>query len=132
MAVISKVGIDGFNKFKNIQIIFQLVVFKPLHKITRGSHQQPYKKGGNRLKVALRKAANVIRNLKDTRFSYFFKKILNKADIALTISATARKLGVILWNMTLNKETYKQPTDHLLLHQQRKHKMVKTNKENYY
>jgi len=80
-------------------------------------------KGRNRLKIALRNAAN-IGNLKDSHLADFFKRILYKTDRATAISATARKLGVIIWNMITRKETYKPSTEYLLLDQKRKLKRV--------
>ena len=77
------------------------------------------------MKIALRNAANVIGNLKDTHLSDFFKRILYKTDRPTAISATARKLAVILWNMITKKEAYKPPTEYLLLDQKRKLKLVK-------
>lgn len=57
--------------------------------------------------------------------SDFFKRILYKTDRKTAISATARKLGVVIWNMVTKKEPYKPPTEYLLLDQKRKLKLVK-------
>jgi hypothetical protein len=73
----------------------------------------------------LRNAANSIGNLKESHLADFFKRILYKTDRATAISATARKLGVIIWNMITKKEAYKPPTEYLLLDQKRKLKLVK-------
>jgi len=66
-----------------------------------------------------------LENLKESHLADFFKRILYKTDRATAISATARKLGVIIWNMITKKEAYKPPTEYLLLDQKRKLKLVK-------
>ncbi len=81
-------------------------------------------KGSNRLKIALRNAANAIGSLKDTHLSDFFRRISFRRGRAAAISATARKLAVIIWNMILKKVPYKPPTDYLFLDQKRKLKIV--------
>jgi transposase len=126
MAVMSEVGIEGFSKFETSKQFTSWLHLSPNTKITGGKVINSHiPKGGNRLKIALRNAANVIGNLKDTHLSDFFKRILYKTDRATAISATARKLGVILWNMITKKEAYKPPTEYLLLDQKRKLKLVK-------
>jgi hypothetical protein len=72
------------------------------------SHKVP--KGSNRLKIALRNAANAIGNLKDTALSNFFKRIAFRKGRVSAISATARKLAVIIWNMVVKKVPYKPVT----------------------
>jgi hypothetical protein len=42
----------------------------------------------------------------------------------VAVSATARKLAVILWNMIVKKMPYKPPTDYLFLDEKRKLKLV--------
>lgn len=126
MAVMSEVGIEGFGKFQTSKQFTSWLHLSPNTKITGGktiSSRVP--KGGSRLKIALRNAANSIGNLKDTHLSDFFKRILYKTDRPTAISATARKLAVILWNMITKKEAYKPPTEYLLLDQKRKLKLVK-------
>jgi hypothetical protein len=68
------------------------------------SHKVP--KGSNRLKIALRNAANAIGNLKDTPLSNFFNRINFRKGRTSAISATARKLAVIIWNMVIKKLPY--------------------------
>ena len=63
-------------------------------------------KGSNRTKIALRQAANSIGNLKDTHVSNFFRKILYRKGRTAALSATARKLAVIIWNMIVKKQPY--------------------------
>jgi hypothetical protein len=81
-------------------------------------------KGSNRLKKALRQSANSIGNLKDTHLSDFFRRVAYRKGREAAVSATARKLGVIIWTMVINKVPYSPPTEYLFLDQKRKLKMV--------
>jgi len=81
-------------------------------------------KGSNRLKVALRQTANVIGNLKEGHLNNFFRRINYKKGRATAVSATARKLAVIIWNMLTKTEQYQPPTEYLFLDQKRKMKLV--------
>ncbi len=126
MAVMSEVGLEGFKKFETAKQFTSWLHLSPNTKITGGKVINSHiPKGGSRLKISLRNAANSIGNLKDSHLSDFFKRILYKTDRATAISATARKLGVIIWNMITKREAYKPPTEYLLLDQKRKLKLVK-------
>ena len=87
-------------------------------------------KGSNRLKVALRQAANAIGNLKEGHLSDFFRRINYKKGRATAVSATARKLAVIIWNMLTKGVPYNPPEEYLFLDQKRKLKMVSRIKRN--
>ena len=87
-------------------------------------------KGSNRLKIALRQSANAIGNLKEDHLADFFRRINYKRERATAISATARKLVVIIWNMLVKDIPYKPPTEYLFLDQKRKMKLVARMKRN--
>ena len=87
-------------------------------------------KGGNRLKIALRNAANTIGNLKDNHLSDFFKRVLSRRGRIAAISATARKLAVIIWNMITKKIEYMPPSIYLFLDQKRKLKVLEKIRKN--
>jgi len=72
----------------------------------------------------LRHAANAIGNLKDTHLSDFFKRVAYRKGRATAVSATARKLAVILWNMITKKIAYNPPIEYLFLDQKRKLRLV--------
>jgi len=72
------------------------------------------------LKIALRNAAMAIGNLKDTALSNFFKRIAFRKGRVSAISATARKLAVIIWNMIVKKVLYKPEIEYQFLDQKRK------------
>ena len=83
-------------------------------------------KGSNRLKIALRNAANAIGNLKDsTPLRDFFQRINFRKGRVSAISATARKLAVIIWNMIVKGTPYYNPKEYLYLDQKRKLGIVK-------
>jgi transposase len=76
LTLISEVGPDGFTKFPTAKHFTSWLRLAPNNKISGGkllSHRIP--KGSNRLKIALRQAANAIGNLKDTHLSDFFRRV---------------------------------------------------------
>ena len=82
-------------------------------------------KGSNRLKIALRNSANAIGNLKDsTPLRDFFHRINFRKGRVSAISATARKLAVIIWNMVIKKVAYLNPETYLFHAQKRKVKAI--------
>lgn len=125
LTLISEIGPDGFRKFPTAKHFTSWLRLAPNNKISGGrvlSHRIP--KGSNRLKTALRNSANVIGNLKDTHLSDFFKKVAFRKGRQAAVSATARKLAVILWNMMVKKLPYKSDTEYLFLDQKRQMKLV--------
>lgn len=131
LTIMSEIGSDGFSKFETSKHFSSWLRLAPNNKISGGkilSNKIP--KGSNRLKIALRHAANAIGNLKNTHLSDFFRKIAYKKGRATAVSATARKLSVILWNMITKKIPYNPPTEYLFIDQKRKQKLVQNIKRN--
>lgn len=131
MAFISEIGLEGIKKFKSAKQFTSWLRLAPNNKISGGkvlSHHLP--KGSNRLKIALRQAANSIGNLKEGHLADFFKRINYKKGRTTAISATARKLAVIIWNMLVKGVPYNPPSEYLFLDQKRKLKMVNRMKRN--
>lgn len=125
LTLVSEVGPEGFSKFPTAKQFTSWLRLAPNNKISGGkllSHRVP--KGSNRLKIALRQAANAIGNLKDTHLSDFFRRVAFRKGRQAAVSATARKLAVILWNMLSKKAPYNPPTEYLFLDQKRKLKLV--------
>jgi len=125
MSIISEIGLEGIKKFKTSKEFTAWLRLAPNNKISGGkvlSHNLP--KGSSRLKVALRQSANVIGNLKEGHLNNFFRRINYKKGRTTAISATARKLAVIIWNMLSKGESYNPPIDYLFLDQKRKMKLV--------
>lgn len=126
LGIMSEIGPQGFDKFPTAKHFSSWLHLSPNTKITGGKVINSHlPKGGNRLKIILRNAANVIGGLKDTHLSNFFKRILYKNDRTTAISATARKLAVIIYNMVTKKQPYQPPTQYLMLDQKRKAGLVK-------
>ena len=126
----SEIGPDGFKKFDTSKQFTSWLRLAPNNKKTGGkiiSNKVP--KGSNRLKIALRNAANAIGNLKDTQLSVFFRKVLYRKGRTAAVSATARKLAVIIWNMIVKKQPYNPPTQYLFLDQKRKMGLIKKMKK---
>ena len=131
LSIMSEIGPNGFEKFKSSKEFVSWLRLAPNNKISGGkvlSSKLP--KGSNRLKIALRQAANAIGNLKDTHLSDFFKKIAFKKGRQAAVSATARKLGVIIWTMITNKVSYQPPQEYLFLDQKRKMRLVSRIRKN--
>ena len=125
LSIMSEIGPDGFTKFATAKQFTSWLRLAPNNKISGGkilSNKVP--KGSNRLKIALRNAANAIGNLKDTHLSNFFNRVCYRKGRTVAVSATVRKLAVILWNMVVKKLPYKPPTEYLFLDEKRKLKLV--------
>ncbi len=125
LTLISEVGPEVFKKFPSAKHFTSWLRLAPNNKISGGkvlSHRIP--KGSNRLKIALRQSANAIGNLKDTHLSDFFRRVAFRKGRQAAVSATARKLAVILWNMLSKKIPYQPDKEYLFLDQKRQLKLV--------
>ena len=130
LTLMSELGENGILKFQNAQHFTSWLRLAPNNKVSGGrilSSRTP--KGSNRLKIALRQAANSIGNLKDTHLSNFFNRIAYRKGRAVAVSATARKLATILWNMLYKKHQYNPPTVYEYLDQKRKRKVLELQKQ---
>lgn len=81
-------------------------------------------KGKNAIALALRQAANSIGNQKEGPLTPFFKRIAYRKGRNAAITATARKLAIIIWNMVTKTQSFLQPNTELLL-ERRKNAQVK-------
>lgn len=126
MAIISEIGLEGIKKFGASKQFTAWLRLAPNNKISGGkvlSHHLP--KGSSRLKIAFRNAANAIGNQKEGHLADFFRKINYKKGRATAVSATARKLAVIIWNMLVKGEPYNPPTKYMYLDEKRRLGLVK-------
>jgi transposase len=131
IALMSEVGPEGIKKFGSAKQFTNWLRLCPNTKVSGGrvlSSHLP--KGSNRLKIALRQAANVVGNLRDTHLSDFFKRVAFRKGRQAAVSATARKLAVIIWNMLSKGVQYQPPTQYLFLDEKRKLKLVQRIKKN--
>ena len=126
MAIISEIGLEGIKKFESAKQFTSWLRLAPNNKISGGkvlSHHIP--KGSSRLKLAFRNAANAIGQLKEGHLVDFFKRIAYRKGRATAVSALARKLAVIVWNMVMKAMPYNPPTDYMFLDEKRKLGLVK-------
>ena len=126
MCLISEVGMEGIKKFQSAKQFTSWLRLAPNNKISGGkilSHHLP--KGSSRLKIAFRNTANAIGNLKDGWLVDFFKRINYKKGREAAVSALARKLAVIVWNMITKATNYNPPSKYMYLDEKRKLNIVK-------
>lgn len=131
IALMSEVGPEGIKKFASGKQFANWLRLCPNTKVSGGrvlSSRIP--KGSNRLKIALRQAANAIGNLKETHLSDFFRRIAFRKGRQAAVSATARKLAVIIWNMLSRGLQYQPIKQYLFLDEKRKLKLVQRIKKN--
>ena len=121
LSLMSEIGPEGLKRFSSGKKFVSWLRLAPNNKVSGGkalSNRTP--KGSGRLKIALRNAANVIGNLKEGHLARFFKKLAFKKGRQIAITATARKLAMIIWNMVTKHEEYNPPEEYLFLDQKRK------------
>lgn len=108
LVLMSEVGFD-LSKFKTAKNFTAWLSLSPNNRISGGKilSSKTFKRK-NRLSEALLRAANVIGNMKDNPLSEFFHRIAYRHGRMHAITATARKLGVIIWNMLTKKEQIRQ------------------------
>ncbi|MEJ7610625.1 MAG: IS110 family transposase [Ferruginibacter sp.] len=106
MTLISEVGMD-IKKFKTAKTFASWLRLCPNNKTSGGkilSSRTPRSK--NLLAHAFRNAANTIAQRKEGSLKVFFSRIAFKKGRGAAISATARKIAVIVWNMILKQTPY--------------------------
>jgi len=122
LSLMSEVGVEGIRKFESAKHFCSWLRLAPNNKVSGGkvlSSKIP--KGSSRIKIALRNAANAIGNLKDsTPLRDFFQRINFRKGRVSAVSATARKLAVIIWNIVVKNIPYINPEGYLYLDQKRK------------
>lgn len=124
LTLMSEIGSKGLNKFDSAKQFASWLRLAPNNKISGGkilSKRIP--KGSNRLKIALRHAANAIGNMKNANLNNFFIRICIRKGRTSAITATARKLAIIIWNMIVKKVPYNPPDVYEFLYQKRKRKV---------
>jgi len=127
LALMSEIGVEGIRKFPTAKHFASWLRLAPNNKVSGGkvlSSKVP--KGSNNLKISLRNAANAIGNLKDsTPLHDFFMRISFRKGRVSAISATARKLAVIIWNMVVKGVPYQNPEGYLFRDQKKKLGLLK-------
>jgi transposase len=129
LTMMSEVGPGGLFKFPTGNHFASWLRLAPNNKISGGkilSSRIP--KGSNRIKTALRLAANCIGNMKEANPHNFFMRICIRKGRTVAITATARKLAIIIWNMVVKKISYNPPNQYEFLDQKRKRKILEMRK----
>lgn len=107
LTLLSEIGMD-LSKFPTAKHFASWLALSPNNKISGGkvlsSHVAHH---NNKLAQALRRAANAIGNMKTGKLNQFFRRIAFRYGRTAAITATARKLAVIIWNMLTKNESYR-------------------------
>jgi transposase len=64
------------------------------------------KRGSKHIRVVLVQAAQTISNMKNTRLSRFFQRLIKKKEHNVAIVAVARKLICLIYHLLINQELY--------------------------
>jgi len=121
LSIMSEIGPEGLDKFPTSKHFTSWLRLAPNNKISGGKRiSSKVPKGSNRLKIAFRNAAYSIARLKDSPLNKFYKRMLFKKGSTKAITATARKLACIVWNMITKKVAYHSQEEYLFLDQKRK------------
>jgi transposase len=133
MTFIAEIGSDIF-KFNTSKHFTSWLRLAPNNKISGGkliSSRTP--KGRNKFALALRNAANTIDKQKSGTLYSFFKRVAYKKGRAAAITATARKLAVIIWNMVVKKQEYKPIEETIYIEEIKRKKLISIKKimQNY-
>ena len=125
LVLMSEVGFD-LSRFRTSKNFTSWLSLSPNNRISGGKilSSRTFKRK-NRLSEALLRAANVIGNMKDNPLSEFFHRIAYKKGRMHAITATARKLAVIIWNMLTKKEQFSYISNDDYKEQIRQHKVKK-------
>jgi len=111
LCLMTNVGHD-IHKFATGKSFASWLRLVPNNKISGGkiiSSRSP--SGKNHLAIAFRQAANSIGNQKDHPLTPFFKRIACRKGRISAITATARKLAVIIWNMITKIQPYNKENE---------------------
>jgi transposase len=124
LCLLTNMGTD-FSKFASAKQFASWLRLVPDNKISGGriiSRKTPT--GKNQIAHSLRQAANSIGNQKSHPLTPFFKRIAYRKGRIAAITATARKLAIIIWNMIKKQELYQQ-YDYEQINEKNKNKQLK-------
>jgi transposase len=106
LTLISELG-NGYEKFSTSKEFTSYLRLAPNNRISGGkkiSGKVP--RGKNPLAIAFRNAANTVGQQKSGPLARFFKRKAYQKGRRAAITATARKMATIVWNMLSKKEAY--------------------------
>ena len=129
MTIISELG-HGYKKFSTSKEFTSYLRLAPNNKIS-GGKLLPGKtpKGKNILSKAFRDAANTVGLKKTGSLQAFFKRKAYQKGRGAAITATARKLAVIVWNMLMYKNDYCPMSEEIYDHKIKQRAIVNINKK---
>ena len=106
LTFMSEIGRDGIKKFDTAKRFASWLRLAANKRISGGKTLSRHiLKGSNRLKFALRNAANAVGNIKESDLGRFFNRIAYRKGRHAAITATARKIAVILWHVLRQERT---------------------------
>jgi len=106
LTIIAEVGID-LSKFPTAKHFVSWLCLCPNKKVSGNRVlSSRSRKNKSRLAYSFRQAANAVGRQKDSTLSYFFRRIAYKHGRKVAITATARKLAIIVYNMLEKKQPY--------------------------
>lgn len=123
LSILSEVGTDLW-RFKTAKHFTSWLRLAPNNKISGGkvlSSKTPKRK--HTLALALRNAANTVGQSTSGVLKSFFSRIAYKKGRAAAVTATARKLAVIIWTMIVKKVSY-TPMNNLIYSQKEKQNAI--------
>lgn len=130
ITIIAEVGFDLAKKFPSSKHFTSWMSICPNKKITGGKVlSSRTKKNKNRLAQAFKLAANAVGRQRDNPLSDFFARIAYRKGRKAAITATARKLAVIVYNMLTRGEAYNPLIMEDYRNQQRNRKIKKMQRE---
>jgi transposase len=106
LTLLAEVGTE-LSQFPSARHFASWLRLAPNRKVSGGkvlSHRTPPHK--NRLADAFKHAANAIGNMKKGALAAFFQRIAYKKGRLAAVTATARKLAVIVWQMLTKKQVF--------------------------
>jgi len=124
LCVVSNMSREEIKKFPTVKNFTSWLRLAPNNKKTGGkiiSSRTP--KGKNQIALALRQAANSIGNQKDHPLTHFFKRVAYKKGRAAAITATARKLAVIIYHMITKQQAYQPINSEEIITRIKKHQI---------
>lgn len=107
LCLMSHISRQDMAKFVSVKHFTSWLRLAPNNKKTGGkiiSSRTP--KGKSKIALALRQAANSVGNMKDHPLNSFFKRVAYRKGRGAAVTATARKLAVIIYHMISGQKPY--------------------------
>ena len=122
LSLITEVGLD-MAKFPSAKHFTSWLCLCPNKKVSGNKVLSSHtRKNKNHLAYAFRQAANAVGNQKDNALAHFFHRLAFRHGRTVAITATARKIATIVYNMLKHQVSYQpiDPAEYQLLIRQNK------------